>query len=116
MNFGPSHGKGQGLGRVCKCLFRRRWASAQLARPGDTEHPFEWDEHRALIVAARCPRCQSCYTDVANNTERNQLDAFGVTVRFELLWLDDGGMRMMQRNPIRALDLRAVREFSEGEL
>ncbi len=102
MNFGP-------------CLDQGAGGIGETAG-GNTEQPFEWDEHRALIVAARCPLCQSCYTDVANNTERNQLDAFGVTVRFELLWLDDGGMRMMQMNSKRALDLRAVREFSEGDL
>ena len=93
-------------------------ASAQLIRPGDTELPFEWEKDRALIVSARCPRCHSHYTNGANNTARNQLEAFGVAVTFELLWVDDGGMRKVKGNRFVhwSCELCAASQKENGEV
>lgn len=70
---------------------------AHLFRPGDAERPFQWDDDKKLVVAARCPRCDSCYDDALHGSEVAALSAFGA-VPFKLLLIDDGGMRVVEKN------------------
>lgn len=71
---------------------------AHLVRPGDAERPFQWDDDQKLIVAARCPRCDSCYDDPLHGSDDAALSAFGAKVPFKLLLIDDGGMRIVEKS------------------
>jgi hypothetical protein len=71
---------------------------AHLVRPGDAERPFQWDDDQKLIVAARCPRCDSCYDDPLHGSDDAALSAFGAKVPFKVLLIDEGGMRIVERN------------------